>query len=65
MAEAFVKSFKRDYVRVSSIPDADAALQAVPEWVDDYNDIRPHSQLGYLSPREYIKANCQPATCPV
>jgi hypothetical protein len=26
MAEAFVKAFKRDFVRVNSIQDADAAL---------------------------------------
>jgi hypothetical protein len=29
MAEAFVKTFKRDYVRVNSIPDAAAALALI------------------------------------
>lgn len=65
MAEAFVKTFKRDYVRINTMPDAATALAAIGEWMDDYNEIHPHSRLGYLSPREYIRANLQPAACPV
>jgi hypothetical protein len=34
MAEAFVKTLKRDYVRVSPIPDAAAALALVDSWMD-------------------------------
>ena len=47
MAEAFVKTFKRDYVRVAALPHADTALAR-------YNTVHPHSRLGYRSPREYI-----------
>ena len=65
MAEAFVKTFKRDYVRVNPIQDAEAALAAIPLWMADYNDVHPHSRLGYRSPREYIQAMSQPAVCPV
>ena len=54
MAEAFVKTFKRDYVRVSPIPDAATALALVDSWMEDYNTVHPHSRLGYRSPREYI-----------
>lgn len=63
MAEAFVKTFKRDYVRVSPIPDAAAALALVDSWMEDYNTVHPHSRLGYQSPREYILS--QPVACPV
>lgn len=63
MAEAFVKTFKRDYVRVSPIPDATAALALVDSWMEDYNTVHPHSRLGYRSPREYILS--QPVACPV
>ena len=63
MAEAYVKTFKRDYVRVSPIPDAAAALALVDNWMEDYNTVHPHSRLGYRSPREYIMS--QPAACPV
>ena len=62
MAETFVKTFKRDYIRISPIPDA-AALAAIDHWMEDYNTVHPHSRLGYRSPREYILS--QPAVCPV
>lgn len=65
MAEAFVKTFKRDYVRVNPIPTAAAAMAAIPNWMDDYNDVHPHSRLGYRSPREFIRARSKPAECPV
>jgi transposase InsO family protein len=63
MAEAFVKTFKRDYVRVSPIPGAAIALALVDSWMEDYNAVHPHSRLGYRSPREYILS--QPVACPV
>lgn len=63
MAEAFVKTFKRDYVRVNPIPDAATALELIDRWMEDYNTVHPHSRLGYRSPREYILS--QPAACPV
>jgi transposase InsO family protein len=63
MAEAFVKTFKRDYVRVNPIPDAATALAFIDSWMEDYNTVHPHSRLGYRSPREYILS--QPVVCPV
>ena len=65
VAEAFVKTFKRDYVRVSPLPNAEIALASVTKWMNDYNEVHPHSGLAYRSPREYIKAQSQPAACPV
>ena len=46
IAEGFVKTFKRDYVRVNPIPDADTALAAVGKWMADCNEERPHGSLG-------------------
>ena len=63
LAEAFVKTLKRDYVRVSPIPHAAAALALIDSWMEDYNTVHPHSRLGYRSPREYILS--QPVACPV
>jgi len=54
MAEAFVKTFKRDHVRVNPIPDAVTALAQIGPWMEDYNTSHPHSRLGYRSPREPI-----------
>jgi putative transposase len=62
MAEAFVKTFKRDYVRINPIPDAAATLALIDSWMEDYNTVHPHSRLGYRSPREYITS--QSAACP-
>jgi putative transposase len=59
MSEAFVKTFKRDYVRVSPLPDAQAALRQIAGWIDDYNEIHPHSALKMRSPREFIRAQAQ------
>jgi putative transposase len=65
IAEAFVKTFKRDYVRVNPIPNAATAVAAVGKWMADYNEVHPHSRLGYRSPSAYRRATYQPAACPV
>jgi transposase InsO family protein len=65
IAEAFVKTFKRDYVRVNPIPDAATALAAIEAWMADYNEVHPHSRLGYRSPSAYRRATYRPATYPV
>ena len=56
MSEAFVKTFKRDYVRVTPLPDAATALRLVPGWIADYNTVHPHSALCYRSPAEFRAA---------
>jgi putative transposase len=65
MAEAFVKTFKRDYVRITALPGADTALALIENWMEDYNTVHPHSRLGYRSPREYIATQSQSPVCPV
>jgi putative transposase len=64
MAEAFVKTFRRDYMRINPLPDARTALSRIDHWMEDYNSEQPHSQLGYRSPQEYI-ASLQQVACPV
>jgi putative transposase len=54
MAEAFVRTLKRDYVRVSPRPDARTVIEQLPSWLAHYNEVHPHRALGYRSPREYI-----------
>ena len=53
MAEAFVKTIKRDYVYQADCFDAKTVLKLLPEWFADYNNIAPHSALGMQSPAEY------------
>ena len=59
MAEAFVRTIKRDYARPSSLPDARSVIAQLPVWFEHYNTVHPHKALGYRSPREFI-ANHQP-----
>ncbi|MEK9213382.1 DDE-type integrase/transposase/recombinase, partial [Sphingomonas sp. 2378] len=53
ISEAFVHTLKRDYVRVSPLPDALTALTSLAGWIEDYNDNHPHSGLKMRSPREH------------
>ena len=53
MSEAFVKTFKRDYVYTHELPDAATVMRQLPEWFEDYNVVAPHSGLDYRSPWEY------------
>ena len=53
MAEALVKTIKRDYVYMSDCVSPGAVLEMIPNWFCDYNEVAPHSALGMLSPIEY------------
>ena len=53
MAEAFVKTFKRDYVYLARVESAAAVLAALRGWFEDYNDNHPHRGLGMRSPRKF------------
>lgn len=55
MSEAFVKTLKRDYARVTILPDADTILALLPVWIEDYCEVHPHSGLKFRSPREFIR----------
>jgi putative transposase len=57
MAEAFVRTIKRDYVRVSPCPDAHTVMHQLSAWITHYNEVHPHKALGYRSPREFIAAH--------
>lgn len=56
MAEAFVKTFKRDYVYINDLSSAQRVRAQLNGWFEDYNNIAPHKALGMTAPREYRKA---------
>ncbi len=60
MAEAFVRTFGRDYVRPSGCPDADTVLRSPPAWPTHHNEVHPHRALRYRSPGQFIRANRKP-----
>ncbi|MCB1885223.1 MAG: DDE-type integrase/transposase/recombinase [Geminicoccaceae bacterium] len=51
MTEAFVRTLKCDYVRVSALPDATSVLRQLPLWLTHYNELHSHRALGYRAPR--------------
>ena len=53
LAEAFVGTFKRDYLGDAELRDAETVLAQLGGWFDDSNTLAPHSALGMRSPREY------------
>ena len=57
MAEAFVKTIKRDYVYVNDCSCAEKTMKLLEKWIYDYNHKAPHSALDMRSPVEYIKSN--------
>jgi len=56
MSEAFVKTLKRDYVRITPLPDARTVIGLVDGWINDYNTVHPHSALRMRSPAEFRAA---------
>jgi len=60
MAEAFVRTIKRDYVHVSPRPDAVTVMHQLSSWFAHHNEVHPHKALGYRSPREFIAARGNP-----
>jgi putative transposase len=42
MAEAFDRTIKRDYVRVSPRPDAQTVMHQLSVWINHYNEVHPH-----------------------
>jgi putative transposase len=42
-----------EFLNESPFLDLDAALSKIANWIDNYNQQRPHSVLGYLMPAAY------------
>lgn len=53
MAEAFVKTFKRDYVWSADLSSAVVVMGQLASWFEDYNENAPHKGLKMLSPRQF------------
>jgi putative transposase len=59
MAEAFVKTFKRDYVARMHRPDAITVMHQLSAAFEHYNEVHPHRALKMLSPRMFRDRNAQ------
>jgi putative transposase len=56
MAEAFVKTFKRDYVAFSELNNALKVMESLARWFYDYNEDAPHAGLKMMTPRQFLRA---------
>jgi putative transposase len=56
MAEAFVKTFKRDYVYPARLDSGPELLSMLNGFFEDYNEFAPHKGLKLKSPREYLRS---------
>ena len=54
MAEAFIRTLKRGYVRVNPKPAAQTIIAQIPGKPANYNEVHPYRTLGYRSPCEFI-----------
>jgi putative transposase len=53
MAEALVKTFKRDYVWFGDLKDAATVMGQLEKWFEDYNENAPHKGLKMKSSRQF------------
>jgi len=53
--ESFNGKFRDECLDQNWFIDLPKASKCIEEWRNDYNNERPHSALGYLSPREYLQ----------
>jgi len=65
MAEAFVKTFERDYVQTHSLSDALSVLEQLPGWFKDYNEHHPHKALKMMFPSQFRGQAVKLEECPV
>lgn len=56
MAEAFVKTFKRDFVYLADVSTASAVMDKLDAWFETYNEEHPHKGLKMKSPRAFRRA---------
>jgi transposase InsO family protein len=56
LANLYVESFGGRLLAVEAFTTLLEAQVLVEDWRIEYNTVRPHSALGYLTPAEYAKA---------
>ena len=63
MAESFVKTFKRDYVRINPLPDARTALSRIDYWMEDYNPASEHPSGYVIGGKRFCWSGLDPVGC--
>ncbi len=53
LIERFFESLKAECVWLHRFEDRDHAFAVIARWMTKYHEQRPHSALGYLTPKEF------------
>jgi len=51
--ESFNGKFRDECLNMNVFESGRHAMEVVSEWMNEYNEFRPHSSLGYKTPREF------------
>lgn len=54
--ESFNSRVRDEFFNVQTFRTLPEMRAAASVWVADYNEVRPHSSLGYLTPKEFVEA---------
>jgi len=54
LVESFNGRVRDELLNLNCFPDIFTARSATDAWLTDYNERRPHSSLGYLTPNQFI-----------
>jgi putative transposase len=54
MIESFNGSFRDECLNVNWFLSMEDAREKIEKWREDYNEFRPHSSLGDLTPRQFV-----------
>jgi putative transposase len=60
-AESFHSRFRDEFLAMEEFESLTAARALTQSWRDDYNHLRPHSSLGYVTPADFA-ARCAAST---
>lgn len=64
--ESFNGKFRDECLNQSWYTSLEEARRIIEAWREDYNTVRPHSSLGYLTPQEYAATVAtRPASPPI
>jgi len=56
--ESFNGRARDEFLNLHSFVTLDQARAAAAAWLSDYNEVRPHSSLGNLTPIEFARTIC-------
>ncbi len=56
IVDRFNRTYREDILDSNLLFSLDYAQEITDTWIEDYNTLRPHEALNYLTPSEYAAA---------